>query len=104
MRHTERVPRPFFQGWPRPSLDDILIGLRLRVAEPLSTQLRRAKIMAVPKRRTSHARQGKRRSHLHIKPIQVQYCSQCNEPVLPHRVCPNCGQYQGREVVVAEEK
>jgi large subunit ribosomal protein L32 len=31
--------------------------------------------------------------------MQVQYCSHCNEPVLPHRVCPNCGFYQNREVV-----
>ena len=60
--------------------------------------------MAVPKRRTSHARQGKRRSHLHVKPTQIQYCPQCNEPVLPHRVCPNCGHYQGREVVALEEE
>jgi large subunit ribosomal protein L32 len=55
--------------------------------------------MAVPKRRTSHARQGKRRSHLHVKPLHIQYCPQCNEPVLAHRVCANCGYYQGREVV-----
>jgi large subunit ribosomal protein L32 len=54
--------------------------------------------MAVPKRRTSHSKQGHRRSHHHIKPPQVQYCNQCNEPVLPHRVCPNCGFYQNREV------
>jgi large subunit ribosomal protein L32 len=60
--------------------------------------------MAVPKRRTSHARQGKRRSHQSIQAPQVQYCEQCNEPVLPHRVCPNCGTYQGREVVATEEK
>ena len=60
--------------------------------------------MAVPKRRTSHARQGKRRSHLHVKPVQIQYCPQCNEPVLPHRVCPNCGHYQGREVVPPDEE
>ena len=62
--------------------------------------------MAVPKRRTSHSRQGMRRSHQHIKPIQVQYCAQCGEPVQPHRVCQNCGFYQGREVVApkAEEK
>jgi len=61
--------------------------------------------MAVPKRRTSHARQGKRRSHLGLKPIQIQYCNQCGEPVLPHRVCPSCGYYQGREVVApAAEK
>jgi large subunit ribosomal protein L32 len=60
--------------------------------------------MAVPKRRTSHARQGKRRSHQFIKPIQVQYCPQCNEPVQPHRVCPNCGTYQGREIVETKEE
>lgn len=60
--------------------------------------------MAVPKRRTSRARQGKRRSHLNVKPIQVQYCPSCEQPVLPHRVCSNCGQYQGREVVAQEEK
>ena len=62
--------------------------------------------MAVPKRRTSHARQGKRRSHQHLTPIQVQYCPNCGEPVLPHRVCANCGQYRNREIVKAkaEEK
>ncbi len=60
--------------------------------------------MAVPKRRTSHARQGKRRSHLHLKPIQIQYCGRCEQPVLAHRVCPNCGFYQGREVVAEEEE
>jgi large subunit ribosomal protein L32 len=59
--------------------------------------------MAVPKRRTSHAKQGHRRSHHAIRPRQVQYCAKCNEPVLPHRVCPNCGFFQGR-VVVAEEE
>ena len=62
--------------------------------------------MAVPKRRTSHSRQGMRRSHHHKKPVQIQYCSRCEQPVLPHRVCPNCGFYQGREVVAPtpEEK
>ncbi len=60
--------------------------------------------MAVPKRRVSHARQGKRRSHLHVKPIQVLYCSNCGEPVLPHRICGNCGQYRGREIVKPEEE
>jgi large subunit ribosomal protein L32 len=60
--------------------------------------------MAVPKRRTSRSKQGSRRSHHHIKPPQIQYCNHCNEPVLPHRVCPNCGYYQSREVVPAEEE
>ena len=60
--------------------------------------------MAVPKRRTSHSAQGHRRSHHHRKPKGVQYCARCNEPVLPHRVCPNCGHYQGREVIKMDEK
>src|SRR4051812_7303512 len=60
--------------------------------------------MAVPKRRTAHSRQGKRRSHLHLTPKQIQYCPQCNEPVLPHHVCTKCGQYQARIVVEPEEE
>ena len=60
--------------------------------------------MAVPKRRTSHARQGSRRAHHFITPPQVQFCHQCNEPVLPHRLCSNCGHYQGREVVKAKDE
>jgi large subunit ribosomal protein L32 len=60
--------------------------------------------MAVPKRRTSRSRQGNRRSHHHKKPIQIQYCPRCEQPVLPHRVCANCGHYQNREVVATEEK
>ena len=60
--------------------------------------------MAVPKRRTSRSKQGHRRSHHAAKPPQIQFCTQCNEPVLPHRVCPNCGFYQGREVVVMKDE
>lgn len=58
--------------------------------------------MAVPKRRTSHSRQGHRRSHHHVTPVQIQYCVRCNEPVLPHRVCSQCGYYQGRDAIVME--
>ncbi|MSR55563.1 MAG: 50S ribosomal protein L32 [Gemmataceae bacterium] len=60
--------------------------------------------MAVPKRRTSRSKQGHRRSHHALTPMQVQYCKECNEPVMSHRVCPNCGFFQGRVVVAPEEK
>ena len=60
--------------------------------------------MAVPKRRTSKSRQGTRRAHHHLTAKGVQYCPRCNEPVMPHRVCPNCGHYQGREVVKMDEQ
>jgi large subunit ribosomal protein L32 len=61
--------------------------------------------MAVPKRRVSKARRGNRRSHQHLTPIQIQYCITCGEPVLPHRVCANCGQYRSRQIEpLGEEK
>lgn len=59
--------------------------------------------MAVPKRRTSKSRKGTRRAHHFKTPVGVQYCARCNEPVLPHRVCPNCGFYQGRDAIVVQE-
>ena len=31
-------------------------------------------------------------------------CPSCHEPKLPHRVCPRCGKYKGREVVEVVEE
>jgi len=63
------------------------------------------RIMAVPKRRTSKARQGKRRSHQHLKRKQNVYCTRCGEAIRPHVVCWHCGwqNSQAREAVVVEE-
>jgi len=33
----------------------------------------------------------------------VGFCPHCRERMLPHRVCPNCGYYRGREVIKREE-
>ncbi len=63
--------------------------------------------MAVPKRRISSARQGKRRSHHHIKPPQLCYCNRCGSPVASsHVVCANCGwvNSQARELMAVERK
>jgi large subunit ribosomal protein L32 len=30
-------------------------------------------------------------------------CGQCGEMRLPHTVCPNCGYYQGREIISMEK-
>ena len=72
----------------------------------LCSSRKRTNAMAVPKRRTSHARQGKRRSHLHVKRKQNTYCNNCNNPILPHHVCWHCGWHntQGREAVAIEEE
>jgi large subunit ribosomal protein L32 len=55
--------------------------------------------MAVPKRKTGRAKTNSRRSsHILAAPAK-SVCSQCNEPKLPHRVCPTCGYYNGKEIV-----
>ena len=60
--------------------------------------------MAVPKRRTSRSKSGKRRSHQGLDRPNVSFCTQCNAPVLPHHVCDKCGMYQGRTAVVVEQE
>ncbi|HGY91908.1 MAG TPA: 50S ribosomal protein L32 [Planctomycetes bacterium] len=55
--------------------------------------------MAVPKRRTSKYRKNIRRSHHHIEPKAMIRCGNCSHAVIPHRVCPNCGYYRGRNVL-----
>ena len=56
--------------------------------------------MAVPKRKTSKARRDKRKSaNMKMKAPGLSICPQCHEPKLPHRVCPNCNYYDGRNVV-----
>jgi large subunit ribosomal protein L32 len=59
--------------------------------------------MAVPKRKISRARRDKRRSHLALKPAGLVTCDHCNQPKLPHRACPNCGYYRGRQVIFPRE-
>ena len=59
--------------------------------------------MAVPKRRVSHARRDKRRSSVwKLKAPALDRCG-CGALKLSHRVCPECGQYKGRQVVTKEE-
>ncbi len=60
--------------------------------------------MPLPKRKTTSARQGDRRSHLHLEARELVECPQCHQPALPHRVCPSCGMYDGRVVVDMEAK
>ncbi len=55
--------------------------------------------MAVPKKKQSHSRTAKRRAQHKIGAPALNACPQCHSPRRPHRVCPVCGSYAGREVV-----
>ena len=57
-----------------------------------------------PKRKHSRARQGERQSHLALKAAALVECPQCKNPKIPHRACPTCGTYDGREVVEMKTK
>jgi large subunit ribosomal protein L32 len=60
--------------------------------------------MAVPKGKTSRSRRNMRRSHDALAPPPRSNCPQCKAPKLPHRVCPNCGSYRGREVIKTDDE
>lgn len=60
--------------------------------------------MAQPKRRWSKARTGLKRSTWKLDKPVLATCPHCKEPVMSHRACPNCGYYNGKQVVnVGEE-
>ena len=55
--------------------------------------------MAVPKRRTSRMKRDQRRAqHDKITAPTVIPCPNCGDVMLPHRACPSCGHYKGRQV------
>mgnify|MGYP002737537093 FL=1 len=59
--------------------------------------------MAVPKRKTSKAKTASRRaSSYRLNKATAVECPNCHETKLPHRVCPNCGYYDGKQVVEVE--
>jgi large subunit ribosomal protein L32 len=59
--------------------------------------------MALPKRKTSKSKRDMRRAHKKAKAPNVSTCPECGEAVVPHRACPSCGAYKGRNVVEVEE-
>ena len=54
--------------------------------------------MAVPKKRTGHSAQGKRRSNWKATKPALTTCPNCGQKVLAHTVCTACGTYKGKAV------
>ena len=60
--------------------------------------------MAVPARRVSKARRDKRRKSVwKLTAPSIEKCPNCGEYKESHRLCANCGYYNGRQVVVVED-
>lgn len=60
--------------------------------------------MAHPKRRHSNTRTNTRRAHDFLSLKSLSACSNCGARILPHRVCPECGYYRGKQVLTIKVK
>lgn len=60
--------------------------------------------MAVPFRKVSKTRKRMRRTHYKIVANGTIKCPNCGAEVRPHRVCPECGFYKGKKVIVEKEE
>ncbi len=58
----------------------------------------------LPKRKLSKGRRDRRRAHDFLEVPNIVQCSNCGEMRLPHRVCPSCGHFRGREVFSVEKE
>ena len=55
--------------------------------------------MAVPKKKISTSRRGKRRSHDSLGKVLVVECENCGAEKLPHHICNSCGYYNKKEII-----
>ena len=60
--------------------------------------------MALPKGKISRARKHSRRANWKLEAPAIVECPQCHKMKLAHRVCKNCGYYNGVQVVNKDEK
>lgn len=60
--------------------------------------------MALPKGKISKARGRSRRANWKLSLPGIVACPQCHRMKMAHRVCKHCGMYDGRQVVVMDDK
>ncbi|MFI3229607.1 MAG: 50S ribosomal protein L32 [Bacillota bacterium] len=60
--------------------------------------------MALPKAKISKARSNSRFANWKLSSPNLAECSNCHEMIDSHIVCPVCGYYKGRQVVVKKVK
>ncbi len=54
---------------------------------------------AVPRKKLTRARQGRRLTAYKLKPLHAATCPRCRAAKLPHAACRLCGYYRGRQVL-----
>ena len=60
--------------------------------------------MAVPFRRTSKTKKRMRRTHFKLEATGLITCSHCGAMIKAHTVCPACGYYGGKPIIIKDAK
>lgn len=60
--------------------------------------------MSVPKQHHTKGRRDRRRVRFAIEAKNLIACSQCKKMIKPHEVCPYCGFFKGKEMIVVKKK
>ncbi len=58
----------------------------------------------VNRMRHNRSQRGSTRSHHALKGIALTKCPDCNNPVMRHQACSNCGKYRGKVIINLEKK
>ena len=59
---------------------------------------------ALPKKKLSKARKGKRLASKKYNLPKLVDCKQCHKPYISHHICPNCGYYNKNKFLEIKEK
>ncbi len=59
--------------------------------------------MAQPKKKTTHSRSRMRKIKEHLENVNLVECPHCHNLIQPHKVCPYCGYYDGKQVLEVEK-
>lgn len=60
--------------------------------------------MASPYKKISKMRKRSRQASWKLTIPNLAICPTCQNPILSYQVCPNCGNYKGREVIAIKVK
>ncbi len=55
--------------------------------------------MGLPGHRRTSSHKRRRAAHFALVIKSVTACPNCKKKILPHRACPYCGMYKGRQVI-----
>ncbi len=60
--------------------------------------------MGLPGHRRTSSHKRRRASHFALKATNLTKCANCQQPVVTHQACANCGYYKGRQVLQVKLK